>query len=195
MLDQMVYSPIMSERTEKHPRDGWESKLMFESWLEAMEWSGHGGIQAAANALGKDRRMVERYLSGETKLKFDTRLAMAAIKLNLMPWGDKTEHVAGNFVLFGGVQADQISIGDRVRIGKPGSQFYDAIVLQKASWGDAFKVQIIDGFVSQSSWVRDADNLVGKEVLIWPQHIYMGLDKKRNTYRSTPNQESINSLD
>lgn len=176
-------------KSEIRPLEDWESKSIFENWLHAMEWETHGGIQAAAQALGKDRRMIERYLSGETKLKQDTRLAMAAIKANLMAWGDKTEHAAGNFLMFGGIRGDQVSIDDLVRIAKPDKMgsphFFDARVKQRAAWGDAFKVEIVDAFNASSSWLQNPQQWIGADVVIWPQHIYMGRGSQRNTYRST----------
>lgn len=67
-----------------------EDKIIFQEWLISMDWNMRGGIKAAAEALGKDRRTVERYLDG-AKLSHETRLAMTAIAQGLKPWDPKTE--------------------------------------------------------------------------------------------------------
>jgi len=183
------------QTTKSPPLEDWESKSIFENWLYAMEWTDKTGLQKAARALGKDRRMIERYASGETKLKKDTRLAMAAIKANLMAWGDKTEHAAGNFLIFGGIRPNQISDGDLVRIAKADKMgsphFFDAEVLKKSAWGDAFKVRIVDAFNADYSWLKNPYQWIDTEVIVWPQHIYMGRDKYRQTYRSTANSIAV----
>jgi len=72
-----------------------EDKDIFKAWMAAMDWDGHGGIERAAEALGKGRRAIERYLNGTTALSTDTRLAMTALSQNLRPWDPDGEGLPG----------------------------------------------------------------------------------------------------
>jgi len=177
----------------------WESSSIFINWMNSMNWENRGGIAAAANALSKDRRMIERYITGETTLKYDTRLAMSAIKQNLVAWGNSITHAAGDLILFGGIDPDQVSIGDKVRIAAPdnhnGRQFFDAIIEKESPWSDSFLVRIIEVFNPNSSWFQNPESWIGKEIMIWSQHIYMGQDSHRNTYRSSDRKKSIDEMD
>lgn len=63
-----------------------ESAQIFQAWLMSMGWDGHGGLKEAASALGMNRRQIERFNLGESKLKPVTRLAMAAVTAGIPPF-------------------------------------------------------------------------------------------------------------
>lgn len=68
---------------------------IFKAWLAEMEWDGHGGIKAAAAALGCSRRRIEMILSGDGKLSTEMRLAMTALAQGLRPWDPDSEGLPG----------------------------------------------------------------------------------------------------
>lgn len=68
-----------------------EDREIFMAWMAEMDWGKRGGIINAAESLGKNRKTIERYISGETDLPTDTRLAMTALAQDLMPWDPESE--------------------------------------------------------------------------------------------------------
>ncbi len=68
-----------------------EDRVIFGAWLTAMDWDKRGGVQAAANALGKTTKQISRYKHGTAKLSLETRLAMTALAQVLRPWSMEDE--------------------------------------------------------------------------------------------------------
>jgi hypothetical protein len=169
---------------------------IFDHWFIEMGFPHHGAIECAAQALGKkNRRTIERYISGDSEPGKEVFLAMSALLEGLPAYTGNTYNGVLDIVLdhYGRVSRHQMSKGDNIKFTSKDEfgrcLIYTATIVQLRPGYGIARVDAINS--NQNAW--QDKNHVGKYCVVNPNHISVGRDMNGNVYGGKSMHASLTS--